>query len=142
MAGFLLDTVVISEFVKRKPNAGVQAWMESVEETAFRLSVLSIAELRAGILIVADSQRRMELESWLDGQLIPRFAGRILAFDHAAAEHWARIRVAARERKITLPVVGSQLAATAIAHNLAAVTRNVRHFEACGAPTIDPWTSS
>jgi toxin FitB len=118
VSGFLLDTNVISELVRRKPAARVTAWVEAADEALLHLSVLTVGEIRMGIVSLPNASRRMALGSWLDGELAVRFANRILCIDEAVADRWGRLtaRVEAAGRR--LAVIDGLLAATALHHNL------------------------
>lgn len=141
MSGFLLDTNVISELVRRKPEPKVTAWVEATDEMLLHLSVLTLGEIRKGILSVRDSSRRVALGAWLDSDLVIRFAGRILAIDEAVAERWGQLSAQAELRNSPLPVIDALLAATALQHNLTLVTRNVRDVAATGVPLFNPWSA-
>jgi predicted nucleic acid-binding protein len=141
MSGFLLDTNVVSELIKPKPEPKLTAWIEAAEEDLFRLSVLTLGEIRKGINSLPDSTRRTALESWLNHDLLIRFAHRILDVDQAVADRWGRLAANALAAKQLLPVVDGLLAATAIHHNLTLVTRNARDVSLTGVPVINPWTT-
>ena len=85
------------------------------------------------------SKKRTRLETWLEVDLQARFAGRILAIDGAVADRWGWIMAQAQAKGMTLPVVDGLLAATALHHNLTAVTRNVSDFAVAGLSVINPW---
>jgi predicted nucleic acid-binding protein len=104
------------------------------------ISVLTIGELRIGITLQTDAKKRAALETWLISGLIGRFAGRILAFDLDVAQQWGRIEGRARLGAGRLPVVDSQLAATALYHGLTLVTNNEADFSRSGASILNPWT--
>lgn len=140
MNGFLLDTNVVSDLRKPRPNVGLATWIASVEERALFVSVLTIGELRIGITVQTDTKKRAALETWLVSDLIARFDGRILAFDLDVAQQWGRIEGRARLGSGKLPVVDSQLAATALYHGLTLVTNNEGDFSRTGAPILNPWT--
>ena len=140
MSGFLLDTNVISELVKAKPEPRVTKWIESTEETLLYLSVLTLGEIRKGIASLPHSARRVKLEAWLDHELALRFSDRILPVDQQVADRWGRIAGSAAARKSPLPVIDGLFAATAQHHNLILVTRNTRDIGATGVPAFDPWT--
>ena len=108
MSGFLLDTNVISELVKHKPEPKVTAWIDSIDENLLYLSVLTLGEIRKGIASLRDASRRVTLEAWLQGDLILRFAGRILPIDHSVADRWGRITAAAAA-KSPLPMIDGLL---------------------------------
>lgn len=140
MSGFLLDTNVISELVKGKPEPRVTKWIESTEEVLLYLSVLTLGEIRKGIASLPNSTRRAALESWLDHDLTLRFSGRILPIDQQVADRWGKIAGSAAARRSPLPVIDGLFAATAQQHNLIFVTRNTRDIAATGVPSFDPWT--
>ena len=140
MSGFLLDTNVVSDLRKPRPNPGLAAWIASAEELALYLSVLTIGELRIGITLQTDAKKRAALETWLISDLIRRFEGRILAFDLNVAQQWGRIEGRARLGSGKLPVVDSQLAATSLYHGLTLVTNNEADFSRTGVSILNPWT--
>jgi len=78
VSGFLLDTNIISELVKPKPEANVTEWVENIDESLLYLSVFTLGEIRRGIAALPQSRRRATLEAWLDKDLRARFEGRIL----------------------------------------------------------------
>lgn len=143
MSGFLLDTNVISELVKPRPEARVSSWLEAVDEGLLYLSVLTIGEIRKGIITsVPDANRRMKLEAWLDHDLAIRFSGRILPIDQAVADRWGRLAGNAAARRSPLPVIDGLLAATALHSDLVLVTRDTTHIATTGVPFFNPWQQS
>jgi toxin FitB len=138
VSGFLLGTKVVSELVRPAPEPNLTAWLKGREESLLFLSVLTIGELRKGALAVKESARRMALETWIDGHLCVRFAGRILGVDLEIADRWGRMaaEVSAPSR---LPVIDGLLAATAAHHNLTLVTRNVKDVSGIGVRLFNPW---
>jgi predicted nucleic acid-binding protein len=139
MSGFLLDTNIISELVKPRPEVKVAAWIDSTDEHLLYLSVLTIGEIRKGITALGKPSRRVFLESWLDRDLAVRFAGRILPVDQPVADRWGLLAGRAAAAKHPLPVVDALLAATALQHNLTLVTRNTKDVAGTGVPVFDPW---
>ena len=139
MTGFLVDTNVISELVKPKPEPRVVAWVDAADEALLFLSVLTLGEIRKGISTVQESRRRGNLESWLETALRPRFAGRVLAVDEDVADRWGRIAADAAQRRKPLPVIDALLAATALHHDLMLVTRNVADVATTGVAVLNPW---
>ena len=141
MSGFLLDTNVISELVRRKPEAKVTAWVGATDETLLHLSVLTVGEIRTGIGSLPNPSRRMALGAWLDGELAIRFASRILPIDEAVADRWGRLTARAAAAGRRLAVSDGLLAATALHHNLTLVTRNTKDVAATGVPVFNPWSA-
>ena len=86
-----------------------------------------------------DGKRRRDLQRWFDEDFPPRFAGRILAFDARVASRWAHLVAALLDKGRPLPTLDSQIAATALAHDLVLVTRNVKDYEGTGIAILNPW---
>lgn len=139
MSGFLLDTNIISELVKPKPEANVTEWVENTDESLLYLSVLTLGEIRRGIAALPQSRRRATLEAWLDKDLRARFDGRILVIDQEVADRWGLLTAAARTSGIVLPVIDGLLAATALEHNLTLVTRDTGQIPSMGVAVFNPW---
>jgi predicted nucleic acid-binding protein len=139
VSGFLLDTNVISELIKARPDANVTAWVEATDESLLYLSVLTLGEIRRGIASLPQSRRRATQEAWLDRDLQARFEGRILTIDREVADRWGLLTAAARESGIALPVIDGLLAATALEHNLTLVTRDTGQIPSMGVAVFNPW---
>ena len=139
MSGFLLDTNIISELVKPKPEANVTEWIENTNESLLYLSVLTLGEIRRGIAALPQSRRRATLEAWLDNDLRARFEDRILAIDQEVADRWGLLTATARSIGIALPVIDGLLAATALEHNLTFVTRDIGQIPSMGVAVFNPW---
>lgn len=136
---WLLDTCVLSEYVKKAPAPGVIAWLDAQDEASLYLSVISLGEIEKGILKLraTDPSRSQKLTAWL-GQVEQRFAGRILPLDTAALHAWAALAAQAELSGQALPVMDGLIMATAQCHGLTVVTRNVRDFSLF--PSIfNPW---
>jgi predicted nucleic acid-binding protein len=139
VSGFLLDTNIISELVKAKPEPKVTAWIENIDESLLYLSVLTLGEIRKGITSLRDGTRRVSLEAWLDRELVLRFSDRILSIDREVADRWGRIAGSASARKAPLPVIDGLLAATALHYDLTLVTRNIADIAGSGIAVFNPW---
>jgi toxin FitB len=139
VSGFLLDTNVISELVKPRPETSVTAWVEDTDESLLYLSVLTLGEIRRGIAALPQSRRRATLEAWLDKDLRARFEDRILVIDPEVADRWGLLTAAARNSGIVLPVIDGLLAATALEHNLTLVTRDTGQIPSMGVAVFNPW---
>lgn len=136
---YLLDTNVVSEL--RKVRAGkadvrVAAWADSVDVADLFLSAISVQELEIGVLLVErrDPAQGAMLRTWLDGHVLPAFAGRILSVDTAVALRSARLHVPGPG-----PLRDSFIAATALVHGMTVVTRNIADFETADVPLLNPW---
>ncbi len=139
MSGFLLGTNVISELVRPRPNAEVLRWIGSADESLLYLSVLTLGEIRKGIALLSDPRRQVPLESWLDHDLALRFAGRILPIEAAVADRWGQMSARAKVKGTPLPVIDGLLAATAMQHNLAMVSRDDSYSQIAGVDVFNPW---
>jgi predicted nucleic acid-binding protein len=139
VSGYLLDTNVISELTKLRPESKVVSWFQATGEELLYLSVLTVGEIRKGIDSLPRSNKRALLESWLANDLVLRFAGRILVVNLDIAERWALISAQAKIAGASLAVIDGLMAATALHHNLTLVTRNTKDVQVAGINTLNPW---
>lgn len=138
---FLLDTNVVSEWVRPRPDKGVISWLAAVDEDRVFLSVITLAELRRGIDRMAVGDRRQRLLEWLQNELPSRFELRILPINGAIADEWGKL-VARREASgHPMGVMDAFIAATALVHNFTLVTRNVDDFRLSLDSIVNPWTA-
>jgi len=137
--GFLLDTNVISELVKARPDHRVVRWVEDTDESLLFLSVLTLGDIRNGVERLRSGRRRGRLESWLQVDLPLRFEDRILPITEAIADRWGALSAIAAAKGKPLPVVDGLLAATALHHHLTLVTRNSSDVAGTGVATLNPW---
>ena len=137
---FLLDTPVVSELVKSSPHAPVVEWMAAHDEAMLYLSVLTVGEIEKGIARLPASARRTRLQSWVRRDLVARFGERLLPIDARTATRWGALSGEAESRGRPVPVIDSLIAATALAHGFAVVTRNAADFERCGVACVNPWS--
>lgn len=137
---WLLDTCVLSEYVRRAPNPKVIAWLDSQEESSLFVSQLSFAEVERGVLKLkaTDPARSRRLGQWLD-RLERRFSERTLPLDAGTLRLWAQCCAEADLAGQRLATSDALLMATAQRHGLTIVTRNVRDF-ARHPQVFDPWT--
>jgi predicted nucleic acid-binding protein len=133
--GFLLDTNVISELIKPRAAPKVTMWIDTTDEELLFLSVLTLGEIRKGVVLLPRSARRTSLEAWLSKDLPLRFSGRILNIDPEVADRWGHLSGGAN-----VAVIDGLLAASAIQHNLTLVTRNTKDVAATGVSLFNPWT--
>ncbi len=137
---FLLDTNVVSEWIRPYPNPGVVAWLAEADEDRVFISVITLAELRQGIERLAAGKRRKRLNDWLEDELLVRFEHRIVPIDAAVADAWGRI-VAHRET-LGRPIsaMDAFIAATAQVRKLTLATRNQADFAASVKDIVNPWS--
>jgi toxin FitB len=137
---YVLDTNVISELRKAKAGKAdrhVVAWASGVPASHLYLSAITVLELEMGVLRIERRDRAQGalMRAWLDGQVMPAFAGRILAVDTAVALRCARLHVPNR-----LAERDALIAATALVHGMTVVTRNLDDFAAAKVEMVDPWS--
>jgi len=135
---YLLDTCVLSEFVKKRQSNEVRQWFSVNSEDCF-ISVVSIGEIQKGIAKLDDSRRRKAIETYLKIDLIPFFADRLLGADMAAFMAWGELLGSAEKAGRPLSVVDALIAAIAQVNGMVVVTRNTADFLRCGVDTINPW---
>ena len=136
---YVLDTNVLSELRKVQlgtADANVATWAESVDAAALFVSVISVMELELGVLAIErrDATQGAMLRAWLDLQVLPEFAERTLPIDTAVAQRCARLHVPDKRGERD-----ALIAATALVHGMAVVTRNVADFKPTGVVTVNPW---
>jgi toxin FitB len=136
---YVLDTNVVSELRKAKAGKAdrqVVAWASGVPAGHLYLSAITVLELEMGVLRIErrDRAQGAMMRAWLDGQVMPAFAGRILAVDTAVALRCAHLHVPNR-----LAERDALIAATALVHGMTVVTRNVGDFAAAKVAVVDPW---
>jgi predicted nucleic acid-binding protein len=137
---FLLDTNVVSEWMKPRPNPGVIAWLAEVDEDRTFLSVITLTELRYGIERMAAGNRRKRLQEWLEEELPLRFEGRILPIDSTVADVCGAVVARSEAVGRRMEVMDAFIAATAEIHRLTVVTRNASDFQPVVRNVLNPWT--
>jgi predicted nucleic acid-binding protein len=135
----LLDTNVISAFIRPEPDQAVMLWLDLQPPESLWTTSISVYELRFGIELLASGRRRQLLEEALAKAMEEDFDGRVIPFDIEAAQAAGRIGAARRQLGRTIEVRDVQIAGIAIAQKAVIATRNVRHFEDLGIGLINPW---
>ena len=138
MTGYLLDTNVISELKRARPDDRVSAFIAGEPLDRLYLSVVTFAEIRFGIELLADAERRSDLKNWLDNKLRPMFDGRALPITEEILLGWRLIIERAGNAATCFPIRCARRRIRAH-HGLTVVTRNVRDFLEAGVAVIDPW---
>ena|SRR6516164_6623982 len=136
---FLLDTNVLSEPMKERPNSRVLAWLARVDEDQVFVSVVTITELRYGVERLAAGKRRERLDSWLRKDFMSRFEGRILPLDLPIADACGGLMARCESMGRPIEARDAFIAATAEVHGLTLVTRNTSDFEPTLKAIISPW---
>ena len=137
---FLLDTNVVSEWTKPRPNAGVVQWLAEVEEDDVFVSVVTFAEIRHGVERLPAGEGRRRLDEWLRNDLALRFEERVIGVDGAIADEWGRVIALREARGRPIGAMDALIAATAQIHDLTVVTRNPTDFQASVKAVLNPWT--
>jgi len=136
---FLLDTNVVSEWTKPRPNSGLMQWLSQADESHVFLSVVTIAELRYGIERLPQGKRRRELDEWLQGELPRRFEQRIILIDGPVCDEWGRVTARQESRGRSMHAMDAMIAATALVHGLTLVTCNAQDFHTALKSIVNPW---
>lgn len=137
---YLIDTCVISEFAKKDPAAPVIEWLSAQPEDSLHTSVIVFGELAKGIATMADGPRKRRLQAWSGDDLSRRFAGRVIDVTVDVARAWGRIAGDARRRGVQIGMADGLIGASALAHSLTVVTRNVSDLQETGVAVYNPWT--
>ncbi|TCS98720.1 hypothetical protein EDC36_104144 [Tepidimonas ignava] len=139
----LLDTNVLSEFMRPQPAEAVVAWLDRLPADQVWISAISVAEIQLGLALIPAGKRQAALALAAQAMFAEDFAGRCLPFDERAALHYAAI-VAQRTRAgRPISTEDAQIAAIALAHGLTLATRNVSDFAGIdGLAVINPWRTS
>ncbi len=139
MTRYLLDTNVVSELVKPRPEPLVTDFIAAKPLDNLYLTEITFAEIRFGIESQSDPLKRSALLSWLDHQLRPMFEGRVLVIDEDVILRWRLMIEAGRKEGHTYSQPDLFIAACAAVHGLTVVTRNDSDFEGTGIGVVNPW---
>lgn len=131
---YLLDTNIVSELRKPRPQAVVISWLESVDDSDLHISVVTLGEIQAGIELTReqDAAKAAEIEAWAD-QIAAAY--NVLPMDAATFRQWAKLM----HRQSDTVYEDAMIAATALVHKLTVVTRNVGDFKRFGVPMLNPF---
>lgn len=137
----LLDTNVLSELMRAKPDPQVLAWVDAQPSRELVICSITVAEILYGIARMPDGKRKQGLLDLATAMFDEDFAGYILPFDADAAVHYAEIAADSEARGKVVDMADAQIAAIGRKHDAVIATRNVRHFESLGVALIDPWNT-
>lgn len=136
---YLLDTCVVSELVKKIPDANVVNWLQQQDESDLFLSVLTFGEIEKGIEKAPDKARKQKLRIWVEEDLRQRFEGRIIPVDLNVATRWGEIQGSLEKKGKMMPTIDGLIAISALVNNCIVVTRNTSDMESCSVDLLDPW---
>jgi len=136
---YLLDTCVISEIFRPKPNKKVISWMKRQKENNLYLSVLTFGEMEKGIEKAPDILRKRSLKLWVEEDLKKRFKDRIIPVDLTVAAKWGTIQGAAELRGKPMPAIDGLIAVSALVYDCIVVTRNISDMKQCPVELLNPW---
>ncbi len=135
---WLLDTNVISETSKRRPDQRVFDWLSVQTPDDTTVSIVTLAELRLGARLAQNERRRIEIAEWIDA-VTDTFEGRVWPASLPVMVEWLSLGDRLARQGQTRDTADLLIAATAIIHDLIVVTRNTRDFVGTGVHVYDPW---
>ena len=142
MNGYLVDTNIPSELTRQQPTTVVVDFLRHTDKSKLFLSVMTIGEICKGIDLLPASQKRTDLQKWLQTDVRSWFVDRIPPVSEAIAERWGHLAAVARKQGVSVPVVDGIIAATALEHKLTLVTRNTKDFTGLGLKLFNPWDAA
>ena len=137
--GWLLDTNVLSELRRPKPDPNVLAFIAAQPLAQLHVSTVTFAEIRFGIELLADAGRRADLYDWLAHRVRPLFEGRVLPISEDVMLKWRLLVEDGRKARHTFSQPDLIIAATALHHGLTIVTRDVGDYERASVAVLNPW---
>lgn len=135
----LLDTNVISEPLRRTPEARVIDWIDAQSLETLFLSAITVAELRFGVANLPVGKRRDELQTSLENQILPLFTGRVCPFDMGCTTAYAELMAKTKSAGLTIAAADGYIASIAATNRFSVATRDVSPFQAAGVNVINPW---
>ncbi|CAN5565769.1 MAG: type II toxin-antitoxin system VapC family toxin [Pyrinomonadaceae bacterium] len=135
---YLLDTNVISEPKRKRPDQNVIRWLGSVDDAEIYLSVLTVGEMKKGAVKLPSGRNRVLVQNYLE-KVRNRFTGRILPITERTFLVWGKMIAEFEQKGIVRPALDSLLEATALEHDLILVTRNVSNFQHSSVTILSPW---
>ncbi len=139
---YLLDTCVISEMIKPKPDKNVISWLEEQNENSLYLSVLTFGEIEKGIEKASNQIRKQKLRLWVEDDLKKRFEGRIIPISFSIAAEWGKIQGKAELLGKPMPTMDGLISVSGLVSQCTVVTRNISDMEQSSAELFNPWEKS
>ena len=138
----VLDTNVVSELARLRPDPRALSWVESQDREDIYVTVITVAELCHGVALIPDQTTRQRVSRDNEPLLSLYFTGRILNLDEAAAREYADILAQIRTGPMPVDAHDCMIAAIALVNGAPVATRNVRDFRRCGVSVINPWEAA
>ncbi|PAW51130.1 VapC toxin family PIN domain ribonuclease [Pseudomonas moraviensis] len=135
----VLDTNVLSEFMRIEPETRVLAWVDAQPAMDLAISAITVAEILHGIARLPSGKRKQNLQANAMAMFEEDFAGRILPFDAHAAVEYASLVADCEAKGRAVSMADAQIAAICRAHGAAIATRNVKDFRFSGVEVMNPW---
>ncbi len=139
MTGWLLDTNILSELRRLKPEPKVVAFIAKQPLDQMYLSAVTLAEIRFGIELVTDANRRAELNDWLAHKVRPMFEQRVLPITEDIMFKWRLLVEDGRKAGHTFSQPDLIIAATGLQHGLTVVSRDTADYAKARVPVFNPW---
>ena len=138
----LLDTNILSEMMRPKPNAKVIAWLNQQSSQALFISSISIAEIHYGLYMLPSGKRKQQLQQRFEQFVHQAFQFRLLDFDGPSANLYGNVMGEAKLNGHPMSIADGQIAAITLAHNFVLVTRNTKGFKHSGVELINPFEAN
>lgn len=142
MTGWLLDTNILSELRRPRPERRVLTFIAAQPLENLYVSVVTFAEIRFGIEMVTDAGRRAKLNDWLAHRVRPMFEQRVLGISEDVMFKWRLLVEEGRKARHTFSQPDLIIAATALDHGLTIVSRDVSDYQKARVPVLNPWIES
>jgi hypothetical protein len=139
VTGWLLDTNVLSELRRAKPNRKVTTFIAAQPLEFLFVSTVTLAEIRFGIERIANAEHRSELNGWLTRRVRPMFEQRVLPISEDVMLKWRQLVEEGRKAGHTFSQPDLIIAATALHYDLAVVSRDTKKYRRARVPVLDPW---
>jgi len=135
---YLLDTNVVSETERERPDSNVLEWLEKTDPGITFLSALTIGEVKKGVSKLPTGKKKAHIQNWLEN-VRQKFDGRILPITEQTFLVWGKMMAEFEQKGVVRPALDSFLEATALEHDLILVTRNMRNFRGSSVTILNPW---